>query len=60
LANKIISQVEFEISQIEQLLASYAELLARANKTKPDLIEVTALGSVHILTGKLQKAKVSD
>lgn len=46
LAKKIISQVEFEIGQIEQLFTSYADLIERANKTQPDLIEVTALASV--------------
>jgi hypothetical protein len=46
LAKKVISQVEFEIGQLEQLFASYANLIERANKTDLDLIEVTALASV--------------
>jgi len=46
LAKKIISQVEFEIGQIEQLFVSYAGLIDRANRAKPDLIQITALASV--------------
>lgn len=46
MAKKVISQVEFEIGQLEQLFVSYANLIERANKTELDLIEVTALASV--------------
>jgi hypothetical protein len=46
LAKKIVSRLEFEISQIDQLLQTYAELLDRAQRTTPDLVEVTATASV--------------
>lgn len=46
MANKVISQVEFELSQIEQLFESYTDLLKRVKERSPDLIEVTALASV--------------
>jgi hypothetical protein len=46
LAEKVISQVKFEIGQIDQLFESYADLLERAQKNMPDLVEVTAMASV--------------
>jgi hypothetical protein len=46
LAEKVISQVEFEIGQIDQLFKSYADLLERVQKNMPDLVEVTAVASV--------------
>ncbi|MBI4790009.1 MAG: hypothetical protein HY782_23490 [Chloroflexi bacterium] len=46
LAEKVISQINFEIEQIDQLLASYAELLERVQKTEPNLVETTAVASV--------------
>jgi hypothetical protein len=46
LAKKVIAQIEFEISQIELLLESYADLVKRARQSEPDLIEITALASV--------------
>lgn len=44
--DKIIAQVTFEISQIDQLLASYADLLTRSQQRRPDLVEITAIASV--------------
>ena len=46
LVEKVISQVEFEIGQIEHLFESYADLLEQAQEKAPDLVEVTAVGSV--------------
>lgn len=46
LVDKVISQVEFEIGQIDQLFESYADLLEQAQKKTPDLVEVTAMASV--------------
>ena len=40
---KVVSQINFEIEQIEQLFISYADLL---NKINPNLVEVTAIASV--------------
>lgn len=44
--DKIISQIEFEISQIDQLFIAYSDLLERAQNNTPDLVEVTAVASV--------------
>jgi len=46
LAEKVISQVNLEVKQIDQLLESYADLLTRVQKNTPDLVEVTAVASV--------------
>lgn len=46
MVEQVISQVKFEIDQIDQLFDSYADLLERAQKSTPNLIEVTALASV--------------
>jgi len=46
LAEKVISRVEFEIEQIEQLFESYADLLDRVQKSAPDLVEIAAVASV--------------
>ncbi len=46
MAEKIISQVEFEIEQIDLLFQAYADLLDRVQKRTPDLVEVTAVASV--------------
>jgi ribonuclease HepT-like protein len=46
LDEKVASQVAFEISQIDQLLAAYAELWERAQENTPDLVEMTAMASV--------------
>lgn len=44
--DKIISQIEFEISQIDQLFIAYSDLLERAQNNTPDLVEVTTVASV--------------
>lgn len=46
MVEKVLSQVKFEIEQIDHLLKSYADLLERIQKREPDLIEVTAVASV--------------
>ena len=46
MVDKVISQVKFEIGQINQLFESYADLLERAQKKAPDLVEVAAMASV--------------
>ena len=43
---QIVSDVEFEIEQIDKLLETYTGLLAKAQTGKPDLVETTATGSV--------------
>ena len=55
MAKKIISQIEFEIEQIDQLFTSYDELLERARQGPPDLVELTALASVlHSFYNRLE------
>ncbi|MBN1997120.1 hypothetical protein JW935_06180 [candidate division KSB1 bacterium] len=44
--NKVAIRIELEISQIDQLLESYAKILEKAQEEELDLIEITALGSV--------------
>jgi len=46
LANNVVSQIEFQIEQIDQLFDSYADLLERSQKSTPDLVEITAIASV--------------
>jgi hypothetical protein len=46
LTEKVISQVKFEIGQLDQLFESYADLLEQVQKNMPDLVEVTAVASV--------------
>jgi hypothetical protein len=46
LAEKVVSQVIFEIGQIDQLLIAYAELWERTQQGTPDLVEMTAMASV--------------
>lgn len=43
---KNISLIDFEITQVEQLLNSYDLLLKKCRTTEPDLIELTAAASV--------------
>ena len=43
---KVISQIEFEIGQIDQLLESYVELFERAKADIPNMVDIAALGSV--------------
>jgi len=46
LTDRVISQVAFEIDQIDQLFVMYADLLASVRQTTPDLVEMTAVASV--------------
>ena len=46
MTEKIVSQVTFEIEQIDQLLVAYADLWERAQQGTPDLVEMTAMASV--------------
>ena len=46
MTKKTISQIEFEIGQIDRLFEAYADLLERIHENKPDLVEITALASV--------------
>ena len=43
---KVVSQIEFEVRQIDELLEKYIELIQRSLNTTPDLVEITALASV--------------
>ncbi len=42
----LLSDINFEIEQIDELFASYQNLFIRIKQSEPDLIEVTALASV--------------
>lgn len=44
--NKLIAQVNLEISQIDELFKAYSNLLHSIQKQEPDIIEVTACASV--------------
>lgn len=46
MVEKVVSQVKFEIGQIDHLLESYTDLLEKVRKETPDLVEITALASV--------------
>jgi hypothetical protein len=46
LAEKVVSQVTFEIGQIDQLLVAYADLWERGRQGTPDLVDITAMASV--------------
>ncbi|MFQ6033110.1 MAG: hypothetical protein ACE5K2_09345, partial [Candidatus Zixiibacteriota bacterium] len=46
MANNVISQIKFEMEQIDQLLDSYTDLLTRSQKSTPNLVEITAIASV--------------
>lgn len=46
MAEKVASQITFEMGQIDQLLAAYAKLWARVQARTPDLVELTAIASV--------------
>jgi len=46
LAESITGQIQFEMEQIDRLFEFYAGLLADSRQRVPDLIEMTALGSV--------------
>ena len=46
LIEKAISQVRFEIEQIDHLIEAYVGLLGRVQESPPDLVEITAVASV--------------
>jgi hypothetical protein len=46
LVEKVVSQVKFEIGQIDHLLEVYVDLLERAQHRTPDLVEMAAIASV--------------
>ena len=46
LDENVISQIRFEVEQIDLLLESYSGLIDRAKTSTPDLVEVTAMASV--------------
>jgi len=57
---KVISEIEFEISQIEQLLATYADLLKRVQDRSPDTVEIAAIASVlHSFYNGIEKTFLS-
>ena len=43
---KVISQIKFEIKQIDRLFERYTDLLERVQKGTPDLVDITAAASV--------------
>ena len=43
---KAVSQLKFELHQIDNMLGSYEELLARCKEQEPSLVELTAAASV--------------
>lgn len=46
LHEKAASKISFEIGQIDELLATYSELLEETQSKTPDLVKTTALASV--------------
>lgn len=46
LAKEIGDKIKVEMSFIDQLLTAYSELLRTAQKSPPNLVELTAMGSV--------------
>jgi hypothetical protein len=46
LVEKLRAHLHFEIEQIDQLLASYSQLLDEARREPPELVELTAIASV--------------
>lgn len=46
MSKKIIARIQLEISQIDQLFLTYAELFHAASSRSLDIVEVTALASV--------------
>lgn len=41
-----ISNIQFEIEELDRLLQTYKDLLTKAEQTEPNLVEVTAMGTV--------------
>jgi hypothetical protein len=46
LLERVIEEIQFEITQIDRLFMSYAALFDRVRQSQPDLIETTAVASV--------------
>ncbi len=46
MVKKTIFQIELEITQIDELFTSYAELLHKVQKENPDLVELAACASI--------------
>ncbi len=46
LPDKALARLQFEIEQVDRLLDSYTDLINASRANPPNLIEVTALGSV--------------
>jgi hypothetical protein len=46
LGKKLSIKIKLEIEQIDELFSVYADLLERARRETPNLIEITALGSI--------------
>ena len=46
MTKEVISQVTFEIEQIDQLFLVYVDLLERARQGTPNLVEMTVMASV--------------
>lgn len=46
LVKNVISQIKFEIDQINQLFNSYTDILEHSQKATPNLVELTAIASV--------------
>lgn len=61
MAEKVVSQVTFELGQIDQLLVAYAALWDQAQRgDTPDLVEMTAMASVlHSFYNGLENIFVS-
>lgn len=60
LADNVISQVTFEIGQIDQFLTVYADFVERVQQRPPDLVEITALASVlHSFSNGLENIFLS-
>ena len=46
MVEKVISQIKFEISQIDELFDAYSSIVEKTSKKEPDLMELTVLASV--------------
>jgi len=46
LNNKLAIKISLEIEQIDELFVVYADLLEKARRQTPDLVEVAAIGSI--------------
>jgi hypothetical protein len=46
LVDKVVSQIRFEVEQVDRLFASYVDLLEQVQRKSPDLVKVTAVASV--------------